>query len=71
MSATISSINYSLVKSVSFQSIDICKIKKNIEIVGNRIFAFAKNLEVDKALLFDNPQNERTKHFLHAVLDAN
>ena len=21
--------------------------------------------------LFDNPQNERTKQFLHAVLDAN
>ena len=51
MSATISSINYCPVKSLSFQSIARCKIKKNIGILGDRIFAFAKNLEVDKALL--------------------
>ena len=30
MSATISSINYCPVKSVSFQMIESCKIKKNI-----------------------------------------
>ena len=80
MSATISSINYCPVKSVSFQSINSCKITKNIGIVGDRIFAFAKNLESDKVQLFeqgppeklfDDPQNERTKQFLHAVLGAN
>lgn len=42
MSATISSINYCPVKSISFQSIQNCKIKKDIGIVGDRIFAFAK-----------------------------
>ena len=57
MSATISSINYCPVKSISFQSIDSCQIKKNIGISGDRVF--------------DDPQNERTKQFLHAVLDAN
>ena len=53
MSATISSINYCPVKSVSFQTIERCEIKKDIGIVGDRIFAFAKDLEVDKALLFE------------------
>ena len=48
MSATISSINYCPVKSVSFQSIEKCEIKKDIGIIGDRIFAFAKDLDLDK-----------------------
>ena len=71
MSATISSINYCPVKSVSFQTIEKCEIKKNIGITGDRVFAFAKDLDLKQAKLFDDPQNERTKQFLHAVLDAN
>ena len=59
MSATISSINYCPVKSVSIQSIDMCEIKKNIGIVGDRIFAFAKDLDADKALLFEKKPEER------------
>ena len=45
MSVSISSINYCPVKSVSFQNINNCQIKKNIGIVGDRIFAFSKDLE--------------------------
>ena len=59
MSIIISSINYCPVKSVSFQSIDRCKIKKKIGIVGDRIFAFAKDLNSDKAQLFENDPDER------------
>ena len=59
MSASISSINYCPVKSVSIQSIDACEIKKNIGIVGDRIFAFAKDLEADQALLFEKSPEER------------
>jgi len=59
MSATISSINYCPVKSVSFQTIDKCKIKKDIGIIGDRIFAFAKDLDLDKALLFEKNSQER------------
>ena len=51
MSAIISSINYCPVKSVSFQTLEKCEIKKDVGIVGDRIFAFAKDLEEDKALL--------------------
>jgi len=59
MSATISSINYCPVKSVSFQTIDKCEIKKDVGIIGDRIFAFAKDLDVDKAQLFEKSPEER------------
>ena len=59
MSATISSINYCPVKSVSFQSIEKCEIKKDVGIIGDRIFAFAKDLDLDKAQLFEKSPEER------------
>ena len=59
MSATISSINYCPVKSVSFQTIDKCKIKKDIGIIGDRIFAFAKDLNLDKAQQFEKSPEVR------------
>jgi len=59
MSAEITSINYCPVKSVSFQSIENCKIKKNIGIIGDRIFAFAKDLDKEQAKLFEKSPAER------------
>ena len=59
MSTTISSINYCPVKSVSFQTIKKCKIKKNVGIIGDRIFAFAKDLDLDQAKLFEKSPDER------------
>ena len=59
MSAEITSINYCPVKSVSFQSIEKCKIKKNIGITGDRIFAFAKDLDLEQAKLFEKSPVER------------
>jgi len=53
MNAFISSINYCPVKSISFQNINSCEIRKNIGIVGDRIFAFSKNLELEKVELFE------------------
>jgi uncharacterized protein len=62
MSATISSINYCPVKSVSLQTIDKCEIKKDIGIVGDRIFAFTKDLDLDKVVLFEkNPEERKGK----------
>ena len=62
MSATISSINYCPVKSVSFQTIENCKIKKDIGIVNDRIFAFAKDLDKEQARLFEkNPDDRKGK----------
>ena len=59
MSATISSINYCPVKSVSFQTIEKCEIKKDVGIIGDRIFAFAKDLDIDKAQLFEKSPEDR------------
>ena len=59
MSVEITSINYCPVKSVSFQSIEKCSIKKNIGIIGDRIFAFATGLDQDKAKLFEKSPDER------------
>ena len=59
MSATISSINYCPVKSISFQAIEKCKIKKNVGIMGDRIFAFAKGLDSNQVKLFQNNSEER------------
>ena len=59
MRATISSINYCPVKSVSFQTLKKCQIKKNIGIIGDRIFAFAKDLDLDQVKLFEESPDER------------
>jgi uncharacterized protein YcbX len=59
MSVTISSINYCPVKSVSFQTLEKCEIKKDIGIIGDRIFAFAKDLDIDNAQLFEKSPEER------------
>jgi len=59
MSAKITSINYCPVKSVSFQSVKNCKIKKNIGIIGDRIFAFARDLDIEQAKLFEKSPEER------------
>ena len=59
MSASISSINYCPVKSISFQTVSDCKIRKNIGIVGDRVFAFSKGLESNQAQLFEKNLDER------------
>jgi len=59
MSISISSINYCPVKSISFQTIKNCEIKKNIGIVGDRIFAFSKGLDSNQAQLFEKNLEER------------
>ena len=59
MSVSISSINYCPVKSVSFQSIKSCGIKKDIGIIGDRIFAFSKGLDFNQARLFEKKLEER------------
>ena len=59
MTASISSINYCPVKSISFQTVSDCKIRKNIGIVGDRVFAFSKGLEFNQAQLFEKNLDER------------
>ena len=59
MSISISSINYCPVKSISFQTLQSCEIRKNIGILGDRIFAFSKSLDQNQAKLFEQKLEER------------
>ena len=59
MNPAISSISYCPVKSVSFQNIELCEIKKNLGIVNDRIFAFSRNVDSEKAKLIEKDANER------------
>ena len=59
MNYTISSINYCPVKSLSFQSIKSCDIKKNLGILNDRIFAFSRSVDLEKAVLIEKNPNER------------
>ena len=63
MNPKISSISYCPVKSVSFQSIESCEIKKNLGIVNDRIFAFARNMELEKAKLIETNVKERKLNY--------
>ena len=59
MSILISSIHYSPVKSLSFESIESCKVKKNLGILNDRIFAFSRKIDVEKVELIEKNPNER------------
>ena len=59
MNCRISSIHYCPVKSISFQSIESCEIKKNLGIANDRIFAFSRSVDLDKAKLIEKDAKER------------
>ena len=64
MDCFISSINYCPVKSLSYQNINSCNIKKDLGIVNDRIFAFSRGVEFEKAKLMEKNPNERKLNFL-------
>ena len=59
MNASISSIYYSPVKSLSFQNVETCKIKKGSGILKDRIFAFSRIIDANEAKLIQKIPNER------------
>ena len=59
MDCSISSINYCPVKSLSFQSIKSCNIKKDLGILNDRIFAFSRSIDFKKVKLIEKNPNER------------
>ena len=59
MSCLISAINYSPVKSLSLQSVDSCEIKKNLGILNDRIFAFSRIVDFEKAQIIEKNPSER------------
>ena len=63
MDCLISSINYCPVKSLSFQSIKSCNIKKDLGILNDRVFAFSRGIDIEKAKLIEKNPNERKLNF--------
>ena len=59
MDCTLASIHYCPVKSLSFQSIKSCNIKKNLGMPNDRIFAFSRGVDLKKAKLIEKNPNER------------
>ena len=59
MNCTISSIHYCPVKSVSFQSIEKCDITKNLGMANDRMFAFSRSIDLEKAKIIEKNPNER------------
>ena len=59
MNCVISSIHYCPVKSISFQSVQSCEIKKNLGIANDRIFAFSRIVDLEKAKLIEKDAKER------------
>ena len=59
MNISISSIYFSPVKSISFQKINKCEIKKNIGIINDRLFAFSRLIDSEKAQKIEQEPSER------------
>jgi len=59
MNCTISSIHYCPVKSISFQNIQFCEIKKNLGITNDRIFVFTRSIDLEKSKLIEKDAKER------------
>ena len=65
MSCLISAINYSPVKSLSFQSVKLCEIKKDLGILNDRMFAFSRGFDLEKSQLLEkNPNKRKLNNFL-------
>ena len=65
MTCTIKLINYCPVKSLSFQSINSCQIKKNLGMPNDRIFAFSRGIDPEKAKTIEkNPKERKLNNFL-------
>ena len=65
MNCTISSIHYCPVKSISFQDIVSCEITKNLGMANDRMFAFSRSIELEKAKVIEkNPNDRKLNNFL-------
>jgi uncharacterized protein YcbX len=65
MGILISSIYYSPVKSLSFQNTESCEIKKYLGILDDRMFAFSRIIDTEKAKLIEkNPDKRNLNNFL-------
>ena len=58
MNCSISSIYYCPVKTLSFQSIKYCNVKKEQGMINDRIFAFSRGVDLEKAKSMEKNPND-------------
>ena len=59
MNCSISSIYYCPVKTLSFQSIESCNVKKELGMFNDRIFGFSRGVDLEKAKSMEAHPNDR------------
>ena len=65
MNCLIKSIYFCPVKSLSFQSLKSCNIKKNLGMLNDRVFAFSRGIDLDKAKFIEkNPAERKLNNLL-------
>ena len=65
MNCSVSSIYYCPVKTLSFQSIKSCNVKKKLGMVNDRIFAFSRGVDLEKAKSMEiNPNDRKLNNLL-------
>ena len=65
MESLIKYIQYCPVKSLSFQSIKSCNIKKGLGIENDRIFAFSRGIDLERSKIIEkNPNDRKLNNFL-------
>ena len=65
MNCLVQSIYFCPVKSLSFQSLKSCNIKKNLGMLNDRVFAFSRGLDLDKAKFIEkNPKERKLNNLL-------
>ncbi len=65
MNCVVKSIYFCPVKSLSFQSLKSCNIKKNLGMLNDRVFAFSRGLNLNKAKFIEkNPKERKLNNLL-------
>ena len=65
MESLIKYIHYCPVKSLSFQNIKSCNIKKGLGMENDRIFAFSRGMDLEKSKIIEkNPSERKLNNFL-------
>jgi len=70
MNCKIVSINNCPVKSLSFQNVNSCNIKKKLGIENDRIFAFSRGVNLEKAKLMEQNPKDRKLNLLLSLKNS-
>ena len=70
MNNSITSINFCPVKSLSFQSLKSCNIKQDRGIINDRVFAFSRGVNLEKAKLIEKNPKKRKLNILLSLKNS-